>query len=124
MLAEITVNHGNSYTYLNVEDGLPTDDPAADMFGAIERWATEHGYELAPAFETYAADESAAGHHQRVVNLPIMCLVIYHGENIEGIVPCSTDNRIYTVRDGLTLFGTEHRLVLKTSADEAGDPDS
>lgn len=114
-IADVTVASWGSRIPMP-DDADSTDVDGAqsvrDTYRAIDDWAAEHGYSLAPAFDTLEVGSLVSGDKQGVVVLPAICLVLSDGEAIRDVYPCSTDDGLRTVEDGLEAL--ESRAVRDT----------
>ena len=123
MIDEVSVNRWGSFLYLREGPVLSGSDPARDAFRAFERWASEYGFELEPAFERYDDTRLARNDHERlcdgtysptstqVIRLPIMSLAIYEGERLVGVAPSSDGSQTYTVTEGLEVLEGKQQFI-------------
>ena len=92
----------------NDDDDPPDIDDEAravrDTYRAIEEWAAERGYTLAPAFETRTVGSLVSNERRDVTVLPAMCLVVFDDGSIRDVSPCSTGSGVRTVEDGLAAL--------------------
>ncbi len=98
-------------------DLIPTGEDRTGSRRAYDEvvdWAEESGYSLAPGFERRETGTIVSEDTRSVVSVPLLCLVIYDGDGIEAVFPCSDGQRTYTVEDG--LVGLERRTDTASAA--------
>ncbi|EMA23559.1 MULTISPECIES: HTH domain-containing protein [Haloarcula] len=67
-------------------------------------WAGQNDHSLEPAFERRNRSYVGMDRVDDVVVFPVVSLAIYDGDDLEGVFPCSDEERTYTVGDALEAF--------------------
>lgn len=67
-------------------------------------WAARNDHSLEPAFERRNRSYVGMDRVDDVVVFPVVSLAIYDGDDLEGVFPCSDEERTYTVGDALEAF--------------------
>jgi hypothetical protein len=68
---------------------------------AIKAWSDSAGTSLSPFFGTSEADSMLTEETRTTVDLPVLCLVEYHDDDIAFVAPCSEDGKVCTIADRL-----------------------
>jgi len=86
---------------------------AIQTYEEFQDWADRNGHSLTPAFERRTRSYVGMDRVDDVVVFPVVSLAIYDGDDLEGVFPCSDEERTYTVGDALEAFerGDENWLA-------------
>jgi len=98
--------------------GISAEHSETDIQRAYDEfveWADANGYTLAPAFQHRETSTLVSEDSRTVISFPLLCLGIYVDDEVEAVFPCSTDDRTFTLEDG--LVGLEHRRTAEIDDD-------
>lgn len=70
-------------------------------YRAFETWAASNGYSLSPAFRRHQQQTLVSTESCEVIELPLVCLAVYDERELAAVFPCSTDQRTWSVGEGL-----------------------
>lgn len=79
-------------------------DEALTVHDEFRTWAERNGFSLAPAFERRTRSYMGLNRVDEVVVFPVIALAIYEDDRIQGVFPCTDEDRAYTVGDALDAF--------------------
>lgn len=79
-------------------------DGALAIYDEFREWAERNGFSLEPAFERRKRSYMGLNRVDEVVVFPVIALAIYEGDRIEGVFPCTDEERAYAVGDALDAF--------------------
>lgn len=93
-----------------------------ELVATFEKWATEHGCSLEPAFEMKTVTSSLSDRNIRAeqISVPLLTLVLYENGDINGIAPCSHGDQTYTVENCITALETDGLDVFPQAPLEQG----
>lgn len=77
-----------------------------DRLTAFRAWAEHADVTLEPFFQTKDVEVSMTGQAYTVVDLPVMTVAEYEGENLIFVTPCADGDTLYTVHDRLEALAT------------------
>lgn len=106
-----------------------TDAPAAvptdvhDRLAAFRSWADSNGASLDPFFETKEVRVSFTDEAYTVVDLPVMALAEYRGDELAFVAPCVDGGATYAVADRLDALEAESRPDPPAAGTAAGAPE-
>lgn len=103
-----------------LESGANLGTFERDTFDEFSEWARREGVRLAPFFDTRECHSSTTGERQTQLVLPALCLALYDGEELVGVVPHADEDGTVSIGDCLEYFekGTgDDRSVTLTAAD-------
>ncbi len=97
---------------------------AIQTYEEFTDWAGQNGHSLEPAFERRNRSYVGMDRVDDVVVFPVVSLAIYYGDDLEGVFPCSDNQRTYTVGDALRDFrgGDEDWLAQLIASVDRTDP--
>ncbi|MFC7076357.1 HTH domain-containing protein [Haloarcula halophila] len=67
-------------------------------------WADRNSHSLEPAFERRTRSYVGLDRVEDVVVFPVVSLAMYDGSQLQGVFPCTDEDRTYTVGDALEAF--------------------
>ncbi|WP_324757579.1 HTH domain-containing protein [Haloarcula sp. GH36] len=67
-------------------------------------WADRNDHSLEPAFERRTRSYVGLDRVDDVVVFPVVSLAMYDGSQLQGVFPCTDEDRTYTVGDALEAF--------------------
>lgn len=97
-------------------DPMGTRETVAEF----ERWATEQGCTLRPAFDWRSADSEADEGRNGLIVTPLITLAVYDGERLRAVYPHMDDDEVHTVHDGIEALESVARDV-EQPVDEHGE---
>lgn len=75
--------------------------PVRETYDEFVKWADEHECSLAPAFSIRKVGTMVSEETRNVISMPMVCLAVYEGDEVQAVFPCLDDDEVYTVQDGL-----------------------
>lgn len=78
-----------------------TESVAEPVHGAFERWATQSGVSLDPAFEIRDCYSWETGAPCQALVLPVACLAVRRDGDLESVYPHRHETSIYTIPDAI-----------------------
>lgn len=86
---------------------------------AFETWAERNDVSLEPAFERRELSPLLSSESYEVAVFPVVCLVLYEGNDLRGVFPVHDDDEVHTVEDCLDALeaGEAEELL-----DRLGEP--
>ena len=76
-------------------------EPVVERYNRFLEWAGEHGVSLEPAFRRTERTVPVIDTTETVLELPVVCLTVRIGGEIEIVAPHSTEHTTYTVEDAI-----------------------
>lgn len=70
-----------------------------DRIETFNAWSDRAGTSLAPLFESRETGSLLTDETHETIDLPTLCLVEYHGDDIRYVAPCVEDGTVCTVHD-------------------------
>ncbi|MEM4782352.1 MAG: hypothetical protein QXG03_12445 [Halalkalicoccus sp.] len=100
---------------------------AHDRYDAIETWADNRGYTLAPGFGRQHRESIVDDDPEEVISFPLICLVVYavdersREEAVRAVFPCSDGEETYTIVDGIEALEERTPVESRPEAGEGSD---
>jgi len=88
-------------TKIELTDDGQTSSVAEHVHEVFDRWATETGVSLDPAFERRDCYSWTSGDPCEALVLPVACLAIRRNGDLEGVYPHRDDEEVRTITDGI-----------------------
>lgn len=85
---------------VRLSDGTASE-PVVERYDRFREWADEHGVSLEPAFRRTERTVPVIDTVETVLELPVVCLTVRVGGDIEVVAPHSTEHTTYTVEDAI-----------------------
>jgi hypothetical protein len=100
------------------EDETPVDE-SWEKYRQFEHWASSGGYDLEPGFRRYKRSSLVSSDSCEPVVVPVLCLAVYADTELQAVFPCSTQNQVWTVEDGLALLDPDQSMTWADFATES-----
>lgn len=91
-------------------DGTPVGD-GRETYRRFQQWATANSFTLDPAFRRRKLGAIGTGTTREVITVPLVTLAVYEGEQLQTVVPHSTDDRVVTVEQCLEHLETNRAVT-------------
>jgi hypothetical protein len=96
-----------------------SDGDVLDRYDEFAAWADEAGVDLSPFFGSRGVYSFEDGRQFDALVLPVCCLAVYHGDELEAVYPHSADGTHYSVEDALDDVDTLNTTEGQTDAEAA-----
>lgn len=83
------------------EGRTPTGERVLERLDAFRAWSDRAGTSLTAFFETRETGSLVAAEPRPAIVLPMVCMVEYHGDDLQYVTPCVDSGRACTVLDRL-----------------------
>lgn len=81
---------------VRLDDDGP-DHEVVETYERFQRWADHRGVTVSPPFVTRTRSSIVEDDGVELLETPVLCLSLYHGERLVGVYPHSADGETYTV---------------------------
>ncbi|WP_201293990.1 HTH domain-containing protein [Natronorubrum halalkaliphilum] len=71
---------------------------------SFQSWADREGYTLRPAFERREISSLLSSQPATEIQIPIICVAVYEGDDLRCVAPCSDGEQTYSVENCLAAL--------------------
>ena len=96
-----------------------SDGDVLDRYDEFATWADESGADLSPFFGSRGAYSFEDGRQFDALVLPVCCLAVYDGDDLDAVYPHTADGTHHSVEDALDDIATFETTEGQTDAEAA-----